>query len=248
MLSSLVITFLPRSKHLLISWGQIPSAVILEPPKINSLTVSIVSPTISHEVMGPDAMILVFWMLSLNQSLPPGNFHKPLILLHQRADRLKTTISCLTISNLPWFMDLTFQVPMQYCSLQHWVLLSQPDISTTKHQFCFSPVILFPLELLVIALCSFPVAYCTLSNLGSSPTSVHIFLPFHTVHGVLQARIWSGLPFPAPVGHILWKLFTMTHSSWLALHCMSHSFIQPFHHDKAHTHDRDKDPLSNKVT
>ena len=60
MLSRLVITFLPRSKRLLISWLQSPSAVILEPKKIKSLTVSIVSPPISHEVMGLDAMILVF--------------------------------------------------------------------------------------------------------------------------------------------------------------------------------------------
>ena len=56
----LVITFLPRSKRLLISWLQSPSAVILEPPKIKSDTVSTVSPSISHEVMGPDAMIFVF--------------------------------------------------------------------------------------------------------------------------------------------------------------------------------------------
>ena len=54
-LSRLVITFLPRSKHLLISWLQSPSAVILEPPKIKSATVSTVSPSICHEVMGPDA-------------------------------------------------------------------------------------------------------------------------------------------------------------------------------------------------
>ena len=60
MLSSLVITFLPRSKRLLISWLQSPSAVILEPPKIKSATVSTVSPPICHAVMGPDAMILVF--------------------------------------------------------------------------------------------------------------------------------------------------------------------------------------------
>ena len=59
-LSRLVIAFLPRSKHLLISWLQSPSAVILEPPKIKSDTVSTVSPSISHEVMGPDAMIFVF--------------------------------------------------------------------------------------------------------------------------------------------------------------------------------------------
>ena len=56
MLSKLVITFLPRSKRLLISWLHSPSAVILEPPKIKSATVSTVSPFISHEVMGPDAL------------------------------------------------------------------------------------------------------------------------------------------------------------------------------------------------
>ena len=64
MLSRLVITFLPRSKQLLISWLQSPSAVILEPPKIKADTISTVSPSISHEVMGPDAMILVFALLS----------------------------------------------------------------------------------------------------------------------------------------------------------------------------------------
>ena len=60
MLSRLVITFLPRSKSLLISWLQSPSAVILEPPKIQSDTVYTVSPSISHEVMGPDDMIFIF--------------------------------------------------------------------------------------------------------------------------------------------------------------------------------------------
>ena len=60
MLSRLATTFLPRSKCLLISWPQSPSAVILEAPKINSVTVSIVSPSICQEVMAPDVMILVF--------------------------------------------------------------------------------------------------------------------------------------------------------------------------------------------
>ena len=64
MLSRMVIAFLSRRKHLLISWLQSPSAVILEPLKIKYLTVSTVSPSICHEVMGPDAMILVLWMSS----------------------------------------------------------------------------------------------------------------------------------------------------------------------------------------
>ena len=63
-----VIGFLPRSKHLLISWLHSPSAVILEPPKIKSITLSTVFPSICHEVMGPDAMILVFLMLNFKSA------------------------------------------------------------------------------------------------------------------------------------------------------------------------------------
>ena len=70
MLSRLVITFLPRSKCLLISCLQSPSAMILEPPKIKSDTVSTLSPSISYEVMGPDAMILIFRMLSFKPNSP----------------------------------------------------------------------------------------------------------------------------------------------------------------------------------
>ena len=64
MLSRLITAFLPRNKHLLISWLQSPSGMIVEPKKRKSVTISIFSPSICHEVMGPDAMILVFWMLS----------------------------------------------------------------------------------------------------------------------------------------------------------------------------------------
>ena len=75
MLSRLFIAFFPRSRCLLISWLQSPSAVILEPNKIQSVTVSTVSPPICHEVMGPDAMNLVFWTLSFKPA-----FHSPLSL------------------------------------------------------------------------------------------------------------------------------------------------------------------------
>ena len=64
MLSMLVIAFLPKSKHLLISWLQSPSAVILEPKKIKPVTVSTFSPSVLSEMMWPDAMILDFWMLN----------------------------------------------------------------------------------------------------------------------------------------------------------------------------------------
>ena len=75
MLSRLVIAFLPRSKHLLISWLQSPSTVIFEPKKIRSVTASTFSPSVCHKLMRPDAKILVFWMLSLSQL-----FHSPLSL------------------------------------------------------------------------------------------------------------------------------------------------------------------------
>ena len=70
----LVITFLSRNKQLLISWLQSPSPVILEPRKINSAIVSTVSPSIYHEVMGPDAMIFVFWMLSFKPTFSLSSF------------------------------------------------------------------------------------------------------------------------------------------------------------------------------
>ena len=74
MLSWLVIAFLPRSKRLLISRLQSPSPVILELKKIKSVTVSIVSPSICHEVMKPDAMILVFWTLNFKPTFPLSSF------------------------------------------------------------------------------------------------------------------------------------------------------------------------------
>ena len=70
----MVITFLPKGKHLLISWLQSPSAVVLESKKIKSVTVFTVSPSICHEVMGPDAMILVFWMPSFKPTFSLSSF------------------------------------------------------------------------------------------------------------------------------------------------------------------------------
>ena len=80
MLSRLIIAFLPSSKRLLISWLRSPPAVIFGDPKIKSLTIPIVSPFICHEVMGPDAMILVFWMLSFKPAFSTLFFH-----IHQEA-------------------------------------------------------------------------------------------------------------------------------------------------------------------
>ena len=88
MLSRLVISFIPRIKHLLISWLLSPSAVILETKKIKSVTVSIVSPSICHEVMGLDAMIFIFWMLSFKPaiSLSSFTFIKRLFAFYHKGD------------------------------------------------------------------------------------------------------------------------------------------------------------------
>ena len=111
-----------------------------------------------------------------------------------RMSTFTLVISYLTTSNLPWFMDLTFQVPMQYCSLQHRTLLLSAVTSTAGFCFCFGSIPSFFLELF---LHWSPIAYWAPTDLGSSSFSILSFLPFHTVHGVLKARIlkWFAIPF-----------------------------------------------------
>ena len=84
-------------------------------------------------------------------------------------------MSSLTTCNLPWFMDLTFQVPMQYCFLQHQTLLLSPVTSTTGYCFCFGSILSFFLELY---LHWSPVAYQAPTNLGSSSFSILSFCIF----------------------------------------------------------------------
>ena len=132
-------------------------------------------------------------------------------------------ISCLTTSNLPWFMDLTFQVPIQYCSLQHQTLLLSPVTSTTGCCSCFGSISSFFLELFLH--CS-PVAYWAPTNLRSPSFSVLSFCLFILFTGLSRQEYWSRLPLPYPVDHVLSKLSTMTHLSWVALHGMAHSFIE----------------------
>ena len=121
-LSRFVIDFLPRNKHLLISCLQSPYVVILEPPKIKSLTVSIVSPSICHEVMGSDAMILGFWMLSFKPTflLSSFTFIKRLfsssLLCAIRA--VSSTYLRLLIFLLAWFQLVLHQVQhFLWCTL-----------------------------------------------------------------------------------------------------------------------------------
>ena len=115
-------------------------------------------------------------------------------------------ISCLTTSNLPWFLDLTFQVPMQYCSLQHQTYLPPPDTSTAGSCFSFGSVSSFLLELFLY---SSPIAYLAPTDLGNSSFSIISFCLFILLMGFSRQERWSVLPFPFPVDHVLLELSTM---------------------------------------
>ena len=138
-------------------------------------------------------------------------------------------ISCFTTSYLPWFMDLIFQVPMQYCSLQHKTLLPSLIKFTTRCCLCFGSISLFFLELFLDWSL---IAFWTPTDQGSSSFSP-IFLPFLTVLGVFRQEYWSGLPFLSSMDHIFSEVSTMTHPSYVALQGMVHSFIEL---DKAVVH------------
>ena len=101
---------------------------------------------------------------------------------------LTLAISCLIIFNLPWFMDLTFQVHMQYCSLQHQILLLSPVTSTTGYCFCFGSIPSFFLELF---LHWSPVAYWAPTNLGYSSFSILSFCLFMLFMGFSRQDYWS---------------------------------------------------------
>ena len=128
-------------------------------------------------------------------------------------------ISCLTTSNLPCFMDLTFQVPMEYCSsLQHRTLVLPPDTSTGEHCFHFGSAC----SLLELLLYSSPVAYWTLTNLGVH-LSVSYLFAFSCCSWVFKARIlkWFAIPFssgPRLVRTLHYDLCvlggTIWHGSW----------------------------------
>ena len=111
MLSRFVIAFLPRSKHLIISWLQSLSAVILELEKIKSVTVSIVSTCIFHEEIGPDAMILIFWMLGFKPafSLSSFNFIKRLFSSSSlSAIRVMSSVYLRLLKFLPAILILAY--------------------------------------------------------------------------------------------------------------------------------------------
>ena len=120
-------------------------------------------------------------------------------------------------------MNLTFQVPMQYCSLQHQTLLPSPVTSTTRNCYPFGSISSFFLELF---LHSSPIAYWAPTDLGSSSFSVLSYCFFILSMGFSKARILKWFAFPSSVDHILSELSIMTRLSWVALHGMAHSFIE----------------------
>ena len=111
-------------------------------------------------------------------------------------------------------MDLTFQVPMQYCSLQHWILLLSPVTSIAGFCFCFGFILSF--FFLELFLHWSPVVYWAPTYLRSSSLSILSFCLFILFMGFSRQEYWSGLLFPSPVDHILSDLSTMTLPSWVA--------------------------------
>ena len=107
--------------------------------------------------------------------------------------------------------------------IQHRSLLPSPVTSTTGRCFCFDSLSSFFLGLF---LHSSPVAYWAPADLGSSSFSIISFCLFILFIGFSRQEYWSGLPFPFTEDHVLSELSTMTRPSWVALHCMAHSFIE----------------------
>ena len=139
-------------------------------------------------------------------------------------------ISCLTTSNLPQFMDLTCQVPMQYCSL--FTASDFPSITSHIHNWVLFLLWLhFNFSGVISPLISSSI-------LGTYPPGEFIFqcpmfCLFILFMGFSRQEYWSSLPFPSPVDHILSELSIMTCPSWVALHGMAHSFTEL---DKAVVH------------
>ena len=147
------------------------------------------------------------------------------------------TISCLPMSNLPWFMDLTFLVHI-FTAL-HFTF-------PTRLIHSWLSFLLWPSHFILSGAvtncpCS-PVAYWTPSDLGGSSSGGISFCLFLLFMGFSKQEYCSDLPLPLPVDHVLSELFTMTLPSWVALHSMNYSFTElckPLPHDNTVIHDRD---------
>ena len=132
-------------------------------------------------------------------------------------------ISCLTTSNLHWSMDLTFQVPVQYCFLQHQTLLSPPDTSTRTLFWLWLSLFIPSRAVSLLFSSSTLGTYRPGENSSFSVISFCLFILFM---GFSRQEYWSGLPFPSPIDHGLSEFSTMMCPSCVALQSMAHSFIE----------------------
>ena len=135
MLSMLVITFLPRSKCLIISWLQSPSAVVLEPPKIKCVTVSIVSPSICHEVMGPAVMIFVFWMLSFKPTFSLFSF----TFIKRLFSSLLSTVRVVSSAYLRLLIISPGNLDSSLCFIQCSILITSSAYKLNKQGDSIQP-------------------------------------------------------------------------------------------------------------
>ena len=139
--------------------------------------------------------MIVTWLSELNLSIPVhfSSLISKMRFLKFLKEMFTLAISWVTTSYLPWFRDLTFQVPMQYCSLQHQTLFPSQVTSTTRH--CFALALFLHSSGVISPLISSSILGTC--QPGEFIFQCPIFLPFHTVHGVLKARIlkWFAIPF-----------------------------------------------------
>ena len=180
MISRFLVAFLPRSKHLLISWLQSLSTVILEPKKFKSVTVSIVSPSICHRVLGLDAMILVFWMLGFKPAFSLSSFT---LIKRLFSSSLLSAIREVSSAGFPMngLIDRLVTVPL---------------VVTFGMTLCFP--IRYTSQLISHCRClvaKFCPTFC--DPMDCSP-------PGSLVHGISHARIlkWVAISFPKPISNL----------------------------------------------
>ena len=155
--------------------------------------------SISSKGFLPTVVDIIFFWIKFTHS---GHFSS----LIPKMSMFTLATSSLTTSNLPWFMNLTFQVPMQYCPLQHQTLLPSPVTSAAGCCFHFDSISSFFLELSLH--CSL-VAYWAPTNLGSSSFSVLYFSLFILFMEFLRQEYWRGLPFLSQ-----WTMFFQNSPPW----------------------------------
>ena len=143
-LSRFVIAFLPRRKRLLISWLQSPSTVILEPKKMKSDTVSTFSPSIYHGVMGLDAMIFIFWMLSFKPAFSPSSFTFIEGLISSSSLSNCCFLSCIQVSQevgkVVWCSHLFKNIPQFVVMHKDFSVVNEPEVDFFWNSLAFSMI------------------------------------------------------------------------------------------------------------